>query len=1145
MKFRYTFIIVLLLLFQLLSARGDKLYFNHLTTSNGLSNNFVHYIYQDHKGFIWFGTDDGLNLFDGYDIKVFKNSTKDPNSLSSNSVFEILEDSKGQIWIAASNGVDIYDRQSLSFNHIPFFDSVAGISYESYTRAIIEDTDGNILIANSSGVYIYNTERHAFIRFLSGITSYNNSLNEGIRTMLIDRNNRIWIGSLTQGLFGYDLKRQQVVAASTENSGIRITDKIFTLAEDSDGNIWVGTERGLYSINANLSIVEHKYLDASGRYPNSNNILKIYIEDKSHIWLGTDGGGLILFDTKNNTLIPYIVNEFDKRSINNNSVRAICRDKQGILWLGTLQGGINYAQLEPLKNFTHIKSEKGQENSLCYDAVSVFYEDSHERIWIGTDGGGLDLYDPKTALFKHYTYNPESKNSINGNSILAITGDRTGDIWIGGYLSGINIIDPLTGQIRGFKNIPGRENSLSNDDVRDILFDKNDNVWIATNGGGLNIFDQQQRTFRHYHEGNTNAIASNWCIKLFMDSRGLIWIGTYGGLSICDPKTMTFTNYFKSNTPGGLSNNWVYSFAEDKKGNVWIGTANGLNYFNWDSKKITKILSTDGLPNEVINGILIDKNEYLWLSTNKGIIRYNLFDSTFKVYNTDDGVQGLQFIHGAYMKSHSGEMFFGGLNGFNTFYPENIRDNTYIPDVYLRDLLIFFKEADVNIAGSPLKKSIETAGEVDFNSKQTLFTFKYAALNYISPAKNQYAYMLEGFDKEWNNVGTRREATYTNLNPGKYTFRVRASNDDGIWNLKGASIKVVVLPPWYKTWVFRISLVLFIIFLIVAFYLYRVSSLKQQKIQLEKLVRKRTSEIEEKNKELSKQATELSEINTLLEERQQQIEQQAEVMSEANTLLEERQQQIEEQTEELLTQRDELEKVNIHLQELNTTKDKFFSIIAHDLKNPFGTILGFVELMYMNFDKMTDEKKKDFIKIIYTASQNVFNLLENLLLWARSQTNRIKFEPVVFNVTEQINENITLLKEMYQRKNISLAFNQSEPAQVFADKNMINTIIRNVISNAVKFTPNGGEISVTLSNSEDFTTISVKDSGIGISIGDIDKLFRVDAHSSREGTAGETGTGLGLILCKEYIDKHKTRIWVESTEGKGSTFFFTIPAAKK
>ncbi len=757
----------------------------------------------------------------------------------------------------------------------------------------------------------------------------------------------------------------------------------------------------------------------------------------------------------------------------------------------------------------------------------------------------MDMYNPDKGLFKHYVFEPGKPNSINGNTVLCITEDGQGKIWIGGYLQGINIIDKKTGIISGYKHDDKDIFSLSNDDVRDIMVEDSNTVWIATNGGGLNKFNPETGKFLHYLEGGENSIAGNWCLKLFEDRNGSIWIGTYSGLSIFDTENTSFLNFEKNTSPGSLCNGWIYSVAEDKTGNMWIGTANGLNYFDWDKREFSKFLSSDGLPNDVINGLLIDNENNLWLSTNKGISKYNPDSNSFKNYNESDGLQGNQFIHGSYFKGKDGKMFFGGINGLNMFYPDSILNNTFLPPVYLTDFLIYYKEVPIGTKNSPLKKSITESKKITLTHEQSVFTIKYAALNYTNPGKNQYKYKLIGFDKEWNIMGSRREATYTNLNPGTYTFKVIASNNDGYWNNNGTSILIEILPPWYKTIAFRTLIVLIIFSLIVGLYFFRISKLQQQKVQLENIVAERTCEIQEKNSMLLQQADELSEINTLLEENQQRIKQQAEGLAEANRLLEQRQQYIQEQTEELMAQKDELETVNDYLAELNSTKDKCFSIIAHDLKNPFNTILGFSELLSQNFVNLTEEKKQQFADIIFKASKNVFDLLENLLLWVRSQTNRIKFEPEIVELNHMVRENLTLLQETSHQKKIKVIFAHEKKFKVFCDRNMINIVIRNLLTNAIKFTSQEGTIRVEIQDEGDLVHTMISDTGIGIAPDEIEKLFRVDIHFTREGTGGEAGTGLGLILCKEYIVKNNGKIWVESEVGKGSTFHFTLPKSDK
>ncbi len=665
----------------------------------------------------------------------------------------------------------------MAFNHIPFEKVVS--SDQRYVRDIIEDEKGNIIVVTALDILIYDTLKRSLVSFLNNIEEYNVLKKEGIRTYLKDRNNRIWIGSISFGLFAYDNTGKKLISSPSYREKIDISDKIFCIIENINGDIWIGTDNGIYIINSDLSEVNVIRTQKNQKGISSNNIIEIFTDSRERIWIGTDGGGLNLYDSKTSTFSVFEHNEFNNTSISNNSIRSIYEDKQGIIWLGTYQGGVSYAQLDRKKQFILIKNEAGNTNSLIYNAVGAVYEDKKGNLWIGTDGGGLDYYNTVSGKFKHYLYDPENPNSISGKSILTISEDKKGKIW------------------------------------------------IATNGGGLNKYTPETDDFIHYQSGGENSLISNWCLKIFEDSYGYLWIGTYAGLCITDLKNNLFYNYKQSDEPGSLCDNWVYSFAEDSIKNMWVGKSNGLNYYDRKSQGFTKIIGSEILPNTTINGILTDNENNLWLSTNKGISKLNPFDLSIRTFLVLDGLQGNQFIHGSYFKNNDGKMYFGGLNGINIFYPDSIQINQFKPPVCITDLLVFYKEVPINEEGSPLTKSITETEKVTLTYKQSLITFRYTALNYISAEKNSYAYKLEGFDKDWNYVGSRREATFTNLNPGTYVFRVKASNNDGVWNEEGTSLKVVVFPPWWKTLIFKLVVVLFVLASVISFYLYRIDRFKK------------------------------------------------------------------------------------------------------------------------------------------------------------------------------------------------------------------------------------------------------------------------------------------------------------------------------
>ncbi|MBA7545544.1 Adaptive-response sensory-kinase SasA [subsurface metagenome] len=420
---------------------------------------------------------------------------------------------------------------------------------------------------------------------------------------------------------------------------------------------------------------------------------------------------------------------------------------------------------------------------------------------------------------------------------------------------------------------------------------------------------------------------------------------------------------------------------------------------------------------------------------------------------------------------------------------------------------------------SPLQQHISETEKIVLSYKQSVLSFHFAAMDFTNPDKNQFAYMMENFDREWIYSGNRREATYTNLDPDEYCFKVIGSNNDGVWNTTGVSLDIVILPPWWQTIWFKAIVLFIVLSFVISFYYLRVYQLKKQRNLLEKRVNERTKEVEEKNRLLHLQTKEMNETNTNLEERQQQIEEQA---------------------EELKAQAEELSKTNDTLKTLNATKDKFFSIIAHDLKNPFTSILGFCEILKIRYKKMDDSKKQNLINIIHQSSNNLYKLLENLLQWARSQTGNLKYTPEEFHIHELIQNITSLVNNSVAQKGLQLTADIPEDLKVYADKNMIYTVIRNLVTNAIKFTDQG-EIKIQVKEEPKQNVISVTDSGVGIQKDKTETIFEISKSKSTEGTRGESGTGLGLIICKEFVEINGGSIHVQSVAGEGSSFYFTIP----
>ncbi len=668
-------------------------------------------------------------------------------------------------------------------------------------------------------------------------------------------------------------------------------------------------------------------------------------------------------------------------------------------------------------------------------------EDRDHNIWIGTWDAGLNKYDRKSGRFIHYMPDSKDPSGLSGKTIYKLSIDHNDILWISIYNTGIDLFDVKKKEVvKRIRSGVNQRKSISGDNSWFFFEDQDNKMWVCTQNG-LNLYDSLTGTFRVF--------------------------------------------YFPDNDIG--------AFYKDRTGNLWVGTnTKGMFRCDEEGNIINTYDITNGLPNNRIHAITEDNQGNLWISSNSGISRFERSAGKFRNYSKEDGLQGDQFYQQSFLKTRKGEIYFGGYNGFNSFNPDSMEDNRFIPPVYITDFMIFNKPVIYATPGSQFPKHISQEKEIRLNWRQSVFSFSFAAINYNHPKKNQYKYIMEGFETEWNNTdASRRYVTYTNLDPGTYYFKVKATNNDGIWNENETSLRIIILPPWWATWWFR-TIVFSIIAFILAFFFYsRMNRLKNQKIRLEEQVAKKTYELTQKQ-------------------------------------------------EMILQQDEDLKESNKKLTILNATKDKFFSIIAHDLKNPFNSILGFSELLIEDFKELTEDKKLEFIEAIHDSSRRIYVLLENLLEWASTQTGNIRFHPEVIDMEEVFETNYALIKNKFEEKGIRFNMELPDNTKVFADYNMISTVIRNLMGNAIKFTENG-EVRAAIRPVDSHMEISISDSGLGIPHKVQERIFEIDHKKSTSGTRGEKGSGLGLLICREFVLKNGGELFVKSEEGKGTTFTFTVP----
>lgn len=1107
-------------------CQPNSLQFRYLTPDNGLSSSLVLSFLQDHKGYMWIGTYNGLNRYDGKMIKVYKNDISDPNSLQCDNVRVIFEDSNNNLYIGTNCGLSYYNPNNDNFKNFMADESspLYGMGVSVYS--INSDGNGNMWIATDSGLIHFNPTDQSIITFIHNPSDQNSLQNNLVQHVFTDSKNRTWVcmpGGLA--LFNPKTKAFELITNGTNPKNINSENTFLQIAEDKQGNIWFASFDGLFCLenssaeNDNLICYRNNPDD-----PNSisgNHLTSLYIDEQDNLWIGAENDGLYLFNREQKNFKHFTTDDYNPKSLNNKSIQAINMDNSGNLWIGTYGGGVNISA----KNsdaILHYKNLKGAKQSLSNNVVSAIYEDSKNRVWIGTDGGGLNLFNRETKRFTGFN---KSNSGFSSDVILSIVEDKNQNLWLATWDGGIINFNPETGRTT---NYTIRNSKIPDNSIFNIAVGENNDLWLGSYRSGLIHFDIGKKEFYAYKESNSaNSNEYVFVIRKFKKDR--LILGTTNGFSIFSTKSKTFTNYpFEQNDPKCISHNFVYDIAVENDTSIWIGTQSGLNRFNPKTEAIKKYFEKDGLPNNVVRGLVFDKQGILWVTTAAGICKFNVNKKEFsnelcETFTKDDGLQGNEFNYKSTLLSNLGKLYLGGMNGFNIISPEKLIPNTYPPKVTITGFKIFNKEVVPNAPGSPLKRIISETQKVTLNHHQSVLTFSFAAMDFTSPEKNQYAYKLENFDKDWTYSGNRSDATYTNLDPGDYILKVMGANNNGTWNDKATQLEIQILPPWYRsTWV-RLIMLFFIVALIVAFFYLRTATLRKQKRQLEKEVHERTSDLNEKNRLLEKKSDELLRTNTQLVENQKTIEN---------------------QSEELRVTAENLKEINDELNSINATKDKLFSVIAHDLKNPFNVILGFSELLINNFHTWDDEEKIRILTFLNNSSNEAYTLLENLLHWSRSQGKTIEFAPSKIHVRSFLSEMLDNVSSVAANKNVKLINRcTNEDFTVYADQNLLTIICHNLLTNAIKFSFPDSEVFVNAENyTDNFVRFSISDEGVGISKEKVDQLFKLDNTSSTQGTEGEKGTGLGLMLCKEFVAYHNGEIWVESKLNQGATFFFTIPA---
>lgn len=1043
-------------------SKYKALKFKNISLKEGLSQSSVLSILQDRKGFLWFGTRDGLNKYDGNEFITFRHNSKDSTSLSHSFIRSLYQDKNGNLWVGTIDGINKYEPHTNSFRRYSLKNSREGNTSIDIWSIVGQD-DGFLWLGTNEGLKKMNIKKAIFedIRY----NDFNEELfNTSVRTLLITNKNNLWVKTTNKiGVYNLDTHKVKYYSYPDNIPTELNKNNVSVLYEDKKGNIWFGFENGLALLNKELDSFEFFKIKSEKGDSIKDHVRSICEDYLGNLWVGTYKGLYVV--NKNHTNISHFVHDQNNpNSLSQNSIYKIYEDNKGDMWIGTYAGGISYHD-RSYDNFKHFSS--GTNNTkLNYKVVSSILEDSEDNLWIGTEGGGINFYNKSSGTYKYYTNNSDDVNSLSTNNVKAMIQDADGNFWVGTHDGGLNFFNPKIEPVKFLKynNIPNNNNSISDNRVISLLEDYKGNIWIGTSGGGINVLNKDRNKIARIEDKLDLAGKLIYTITK-TSNRDYILIGGEKGLvkvNIISKELypINYLNKYQKNKSA------VLCVFEDKKKNLWIGTeGDGIFYYNQTNKVSIKYDTSNGLPNNVVYGILPDDNDNIWVSTNSGLSKINLESNRIKNYRESDGLQGNEFNYGAFLKNKKGELLFGGTNGFNIFNPNDIVENSFIPPIAITS----FK-----VNNKPYLNITDSIQEIELKYNQNVINFDFVALSYSQPDKNQYAYKLEGFDKDWIYIGNRKSATYTNLDKGDYIFRVKASNNDGLWNEKGVELKIEIFPAPWRTWWAYLVYCFFIITIILTIRKYSLIRIKERN--------------ELKNERLEKE----------------------------------------------------------RIEEVNKLKLQLFTNISHDFRTPLTLIIGPLERL------LKEKSENNFIRkqheIMYRNASTLMELINQLLDFRKNESGKLKLYASKSNIVPFVKNIKLAFDELARIKNIKYSFTSTfDDIDVWFDKTQLKKIIFNLLSNAFKFTPNGGNIALHIEIFEElrntkpfkYVKLEVRDNGKGISKSNrkfiFDRFYQLGERS---------GTGIGLALTKNLVELHKGIIKVKSDENRGTCFKVFLPLGK-
>ncbi|PKP12977.1 MAG: hypothetical protein CVU08_07735 [Bacteroidetes bacterium HGW-Bacteroidetes-3] len=1036
---------------------GQEFRFKHLSNNNGLSQNLVLSIAQDREGFMWFGTKDGLNKYDGYQFTVYQNEPNNSNSISSNNITELFTDNNGKLWVGTENGIlNFYNAGSQSFQRIFLPINQSKSKNSEAINSIAQDKTGDIWVGTiGNGVFKIPFLNQKFdsnkIKQYQNDTSGKYQLcSNVIKKIFVDNQGIIWIGT-DKGLnrmdpetesfssFYFNVKHPNAPASDTDFS-------VSAISKADNNNLWLGTRSGLVKFNVvdksykvfrhHLSIFRYGWGEING----------IAQDRQNNLWLATPGE-LMLFNTKTLKYESVKNDPLKPESISYNSISSLFFDRTNIMWIGTSGMGIDFYDSKA-NRFGLLKRNNKPDSRVTGFSIRAVLEESERYVWISAEV--LYRWDRKTGELKSFETSSKNLDAFGNTNVWSMIKTKDGKLWFAST-EGLFVYNPKTAISKLFRYDPKKPDGIQPRGVSSIFEDKNGILWIVSESFLSKMTDREKGIFKHYKLANIPEYRTTKRCVIYEDGKDQLWLATKNGLMVFDKNKELFYGYQNNpEIPNSLSNNQVnYIFPDPVKPAdfLWIGTSGGLNLFDISKQSFTHFTQKEGLPNNVIYGILSDSQDNLWLSTNRGISKYNLKTKKFRNYDVEDGLQSNEFNTGAVFKSSKGEMFFGGINGLNYFFPDQINDNPFQPPIEVTGLKVY-SQSKKNEGAEVRNMKVNLNEKITFNHNDDIIIFEFAALDFAVPSKNKYAYILENFNDNWIYADNSRTATFTHLPSGNYILKVKGSNNDGVWNEEGVSIPIKVLPHWSGTWLAYIIYLLLFISL-----LYYIRSYEMKRIKMK-------NELKLEQKEYN------------------------------------------------------------NLKGLDKLKSRFFANISHEFRTPLTLISGYAENLK---EALPSNNLKKQVFGIDQNAKKLLKLINELLDLSKLEDGKMSLALSQQNIVLYLKNLFFSVESFAEKRNISLHFISDEiDIQAIFDSEKMEKIMMNVIANALKFTPENGNITLTIQRKNKETlSICVCDSGIGVEQDAISRIFDRFYQADNSDTRLYEGTGIGLALVKEFVVLHE------------------------